>query len=109
MKVKGQRLKAPFKATGMIMTSVRHTEATARTGSVLLTKEQARARILAGSSKRTIAKKFKHRRSELVAGLQPAGGGVTAPAPDRVFYAKGAAGDEAHEKAMATYMVQRHS
>ena len=44
---------------------------------MLLPQEQARARIPAGSSKRTIAKKFKHRRSELVAGLQPAGGGVT--------------------------------
>ena len=88
------------------MRSTVATPATANVGSVRLSATEGRARMQAGSGVATLSKKLATRRSEMVVGLMPAGGGMDKPLPERAWFPRGATGDEAHTLAMNQYVDQ---
>ena len=86
------------------MRSTVATPATANVGPVRLSAAEGRARMQAGSGLATLSKKLATRRSEMVVGLMPAGGGMDKPLPERAWFPRVAAGDEAHTLAMNQYV-----
>ena len=88
------------------MRSTISTAATAQAGRKRLSSSEARQRLQLGGSGATLSSKLATRRSEAVTDLMPAGGGVTKPAPERLFFAVGAEGKAAYETAMAEYSAK---
>ena len=80
------------------------TGATAQTGSVRLTGAESRQRLQAGGGAVTLSTKLLTRRTDLVFGLMPAGGGAIKPSPERIMFALGEEGTREYESAMAEYV-----